>query len=167
MMYKISLGLFIFAMSTLTGCSGSYLSVHTDYLSHKTLASYRVNTPDPLLNNPPFGQRLIISWSLPKSYFSAEHLYLEITIRFRNREEIQERIAILKPHGHCVYALLNQDYLDKRGILTYKVDLIVNGTIIEEWRHQIWTDLIVTAPETPETPVENVPADIDEDPFQN
>ena len=38
--------------------------------------------------------------------------------------------------------MFNEDYISKRGILTYKVAIIGGGCILEEWKHQIWTDLI-------------------------
>jgi len=118
------------------------LSVHTDYLSHETLASYHVNTPDPRLSNPSIGQRLIISWSVPKDYLNYENLRLKITMRFRTREEVVETVYLAKKSGTVVYNLLNDDYITTKGILTYKVDLIGGECILEEWRHQIWTDLI-------------------------
>lgn len=126
----------------LVSCSNSYLSVHTDYLSHENLASYHVGTPDPRLNNPPIGQRLIVVWSVPKLCLYREDLHLEITIRFRNREEITENYPINAMHGTYVYDLLNEEYFKKRGMLSYKIDLICDGTILEEWRHQIWADRI-------------------------
>lgn len=126
----------------LTACTEKYLSVHTDYISRETLASYYVNTPDPRLNNPSIGQRLIISWSMPKEYLDYEDLHLDLYIRFRNREETTESLGILKRKGTYIYELLNEEYIQKQGILTYKMDLIGNGQVLEEWRHQIWTDLL-------------------------
>lgn len=126
----------------LASCSGSYLSVHTDYLSHENLASYYVGTPDPRLNNPPIGQRLIITWGIPRLFLDYEDLHLEVTIRFRNREEIVDNVPVTKTHGTYVYDLLNEEYIEKQGMLTYKIDLIGEGYILEEWRHQIWTERI-------------------------
>lgn len=126
----------------LSSCGRSSLTVQTDYLSHKNLASYFVSTPDPRQNVTAIGQRLIICWSVPKYYLSYENLHLQVTIRFRNREELIEIFHLPKTRGTYVYALLNEDYIAKRGILTYKVDLIGGDCILEEWRHQIWTDLI-------------------------
>jgi hypothetical protein len=136
---------FILLLPLMTACYSdpTVLSVHTDYLSHETLASYHVNTPDPRLSNPSIGQRLIISWSFPKEYLNLENLRLKVTMRFRTREEVVETVQIHKKSGTYVYNLLNDDYINTRGILTYKVDLIGGDCILEEWRHQIWTDLIV------------------------
>lgn len=123
-----------------TGCSSEYLTIYTDYLSHENLASYYVGTPDPRLNHPPIGQRLILSWSVPKEY---EDLHLEMTIRFRNREELQESLCLNRHSGTYIYSLEDEDYFEKKGILTYKVDLYSKDEIIEEWRHQLWTERII------------------------
>lgn len=158
---KIQLCLIIFGL--LTSCNQSYLSVHTDYFSRESLASFYVGTPDPRLDNPPIGQRLIISWSIPKLIFKCDDLHLKLKIRFRNREELIERIAICRAHGHYLYTLLNEEYMSKRGILTYTVDLIRDGEIIEEWRHQIWTDLIDLSQETKENSINAPFLEEDED----
>jgi hypothetical protein len=142
-MHSIKFLFFIILFFGLTSCSRQHLSIYTDYLSHKNLASYRVETPDPLLADPPIGQRLIISWSLPKAIFSKENLRLEARIRFKNREEVKENISLCKRSGTYMYSLINEDFFDKGGIFTYKVDLISNDTVLEEWRHQLWTELIL------------------------
>lgn len=123
-------------------CKESYLTVQTDYLTHKDLASYYVGTPDPRQNITAVGQRLIVCWAVPKFYLCFDDLHLKITIRFRNREEVIEIFHLSKTRGTYVFSLLNKEYLAKRGILTYKIDLIGQGKILEEWRHQIWVDLI-------------------------
>lgn len=141
-----------FLLTFLCSCQKSYLIVQTDYLTHKNLASYYVGTPDPRQDSPTVGQRLIISWFVPQHYLSYENLRLEVTIRFRNREEIMEIFHIQQAWGTYVFCLLNQDYFKKQGILTYKIDLIGGEQILEEWRHKIWTNLIVIGQEkqTPE-----------------
>lgn len=126
----------------LSSCSSHSLTVQTDYLTHKDLASYYVNTPDPRQNITAVGQRLIICWSVPKSYLAYDDLHLEVTIRFRNHEETIELFHLSRARGTYVFALLNGDYLAKEGILTYKVNLAARDLILEEWRHQIWVDLI-------------------------
>lgn len=140
-MNRVSLFFFYF-LFLFSGCSSNKLSVQTIYLSHQNLASYRVHTPDPRLNNPPIGQRLIITWSLPKNYLKSENLHLRLTIRFHTKEQIIEEVPLSKSTGTFTYSLLNDDYFEKQGILTYKVDLIGNNCILKEWKHQMWTELI-------------------------
>jgi hypothetical protein len=134
---------FIILSCLMMGCSSEYLTIYTDYLSHENLASYHVGTPDPRLNNPPIGQRLLISWSFPKEYLDREDLHLDISIRFRNREVLTQKVAICKSSGTYIYSLLNEDYFEREGILTYKVDLVAKDEIFEEWRHQLWTELLI------------------------
>lgn len=148
-MQRLCLYLGLAALWLLTGCCERCLKVQTDYLTHKDLASYYVNTPDPRQNVSAVGQRLIIGWVVPKPYLSYDDLHLEITIRFRNKEEIIEIFHLLKTRGTYVFSLFNEDYFQKRGILTYKVNLIGNGCILEEWRHQIWADFINVNAEAP------------------
>lgn len=137
----------------LSSCTQSHLAVYTDYLSHENLASYYVGTPDPYLNCPTIGQRLIIVWSLKKKHLLYEDLHLNISIRFRNKQEITLNYPIRKVQGTYVYSLLNQDYIDADGILTYKVELIGGGCLLDEWRHQIWTNLILVGQDN-KTPCE-------------
>lgn len=124
----------------LSGCSK--LSVYTDYVSDETLASYYIGTPDPRLNNPTIGQRLIISWSIPKRWIEYENLHLEIWVRFRNHMEDAFSMPINKPTGTYIYSVLDEDFCETNGILAYKIDMIGGGEILEEWRHQLWVELI-------------------------
>lgn len=80
---------------------------------------------------------------------------MKIWIRFRNREQIEKTLYLTKNSGTYVYSLLNEDFLEKRGILTYKVDLMEGDSLLEEWRHQIWEDLITVGQQ--ENPPENTP----------
>lgn len=139
---KYNFFLLFFCCCLVMGCTQSRLKVHTDYVSHENLASYYVDTPDPFLNCPPVGQRLIISWKVPKDDLLLDDLQVQATIRFRNREEVTVKIPICKSRGYYIYSLLNDDYFAKCGILTYKVELIGGGMILEEWQHQIWHELI-------------------------
>lgn len=138
-MKQILLGLFIL----LTGCStNTHLSVQTLYFTRESLASYYVETPDPMLINPPVGQKLLVTWSLPKSYLDYADLHLNIRIRFRNREEIELNIPIEKRYSSYMFEICNDRFFETKGILTYKVDLIGGGLLLEEWRHQLWHELI-------------------------
>lgn len=149
----------------LSSCLSSRLAVYTDYLSHENLASYFVETPDPFLNNPMIGQRLIVVWTLKKRHLLYQDLHLKIYIRFRNKKELTLTYSITQSKGTYVYELLNQDYIDNDGILTYKVELIGDGQLLDEWRHQMWTKLIRVGESTQVDPQESTnvePEDMDE-----
>lgn len=139
----------LFSLILLSGCAKSLIEVHTDYITEESLASYVIGTPDPLLNNPPFGQRLIISWSVPAALLQEPDPHLLVTIRYRNRQEVQLHLKLNKRSGTYIHTLFNQEYCATRGILTYKADLIAGGSIWEAWRHQLWADLILFEESTP------------------
>lgn len=64
-------------------------------------------------------------------------------MRFRNKKEVILNHPITKAKGTYIYSLLNDDYIATDGILTWKVELIGDDLILDEWRHQIWTNLIL------------------------
>lgn len=145
---KLKILLTFAVCSLLTSCSRQMLSVHSDYVARESLASYWVDTPDPLLNCPPFGQRLVISWSVPRELLKLDHPHLEITIRMRNRDQIVRHVPLKRTSGTTLYRLLNEQYCESGGFLTYKVQLIAGGCVYEEWRHQLWTEHIsIDSPE--------------------
>lgn len=120
------------------------LSARTDYIGYQNLASFYVGTPDPLLNNPPFGQRLIATWAIPSRIDISQYpdLHLEIRLRYRTREEQTLIVPISKRRGCYTFCVLNAWYCQTGGILTYKLLLKSGDCILEEWKQQMWVDLI-------------------------
>lgn len=124
-----------------TGCQPRILSVQTEYLSHINLASYHVGTPDPRLRNPPLGQKLIVNWSLPT--WDCNTAYeLTVKIRFKNGTSAHESFPLANPKGTFVFPLLNEDYFTKGGFKTYVAIMSADGIQLEEWRHQLWVNII-------------------------
>lgn len=126
----------------LTGCMAEPLTVRMDYISHENLASSYVNTPDPLLENPLVGQRLIVSWWLPLQYKECQDFELRIKLRYGNREEAETAFSFSKRQGWYVYSLTNEEYFEKSGIKTYYVELFADGELIDRWQHQLWVTLV-------------------------
>jgi hypothetical protein len=140
MIKKIFILLILFAC---TGCStNTNLSVQTLYFTRETLASYYTETPDPMLINPPVGQKLIVSWNVPRSYLNYADLHVNVRIRLRNKQEVELNIPVEKRCSYYEYVVANELFFETQGILTYKVDLIGGGLILEEWKHQLWHELI-------------------------
>jgi hypothetical protein len=139
-MKKIYLSLLLFLLA---GCANrGYLSIQTVYLTRETLASYYVGTPDPMLIDPPVGQKLLVSWTVPRYYLNYQDLHLHVRIRLKNHEEVLIDVPVDKCWGSYTYKVANEAYFDCKGILTYKVDLIGNQCVLEEWKHQLWHELI-------------------------
>lgn len=119
------------------------LSIQTEFLRREKLASYHVHTPDPLLNQPLVGQRILLEWTIPDCYFAYEDLHIELTIRFGNRTEEIKYLKALDKSGMYIYLLRDKEFQDRKGIQTYKAELIGGGCILSEWRHQLWTEMIL------------------------
>lgn len=102
-----------------------------------------MKTPDPQLLCPTIGQRLLILWCVPPSYINeGNKLYLTIKVRYVNREKEEQQIEIFKRRGHYFFSILNEEYAEKQGILTYKIELWMNEEKIKEWTHLLWANVI-------------------------
>ena len=130
---------FFLACLFLTSCSRKRISIHSDFVGIEHLASFWVYTPDPLLDCPPFGQRLIIRYYLPRE---PGEYKLALTLRYRNREETLKYFQLEKRWGTYVLCLLNDDYCKTGGILSYRLQLLKDDCVIEECRHQLFAELI-------------------------
>lgn len=138
----------LLVLSCLTSCTRSeFISAQTSYITRQSRASYHVETPDPFLCYPIFGQNLLIKWSLPTSFQCYPDLRMAATLRFRNRTERTIVVPITIPSGLYMYTLQGDDFCQTNGILTYKIDLLGGGCLLYEWKHQLWVDLITVEPE--------------------
>ena len=133
-----------------TGCNQHALLVESHYISYEDLASYHVGSPDARKACPDMGQRLFTSWSLPKVCLDSEELYLRLQLRFGNREEKVLIVPIDRTAGMFTYSLLNEEFCQHNGILTYMAEIVADGEVIEEWRHQMWTQFIAFEEELPQ-----------------
>lgn len=132
----------------LSGCTIHRMDIQTRYLSRENLASYHVLTPDPQLDNPVIGQRILVQWTFPSRVAKACELELYIKMRYRNHEEKELFIPIYKDkksyiRGDYQYNLLNEDYCRTGGVLTYKAQIWDKDCLIAEWIHPLWTELII------------------------
>ncbi len=129
-------------MLLLTSCQTGYLNIQTQYLSYENSASYRVNTPDPKRDQPTFGQRLMITWTLSNCFGKYQTFSLNLKVRFKNHQEEEICISIENPKGTYIYNLLQTKYVETGGIATYKAELLADGQVIDYWIHPLWTKLI-------------------------
>ena len=143
----LSIALLLSSCSTVVfpcfcGCSNSkHISVFNEPINQARLASVHVNAPDPLHELNPHGQRLYVSWSLPKKYQDTE-LRGVLKVRFNTPEEVTIPFKMDRLRGTITYQILNEEYFEKEGILAYKVQIFSNGEEIDTYKHSMWTDLI-------------------------
>jgi len=130
-------------LSLLTvSCQSHYLNVQTQYLSRQNLASFHINSPDPALERPLIGQRLMISWSVPKNFCYLDHLTLKLKVRLKDYQEEEIKVSIQQRVGTYFYDVVQDKFEYTGGILTYKADLLNENCLIYSWTHPLWTDLI-------------------------
>ena len=129
-------------LSLLSGCDKYYLSVCQQKVDSTYLASSHVGTPDPRQKNPPIGQMLIIDWKVPRKILEEKPSIL-LKVIYWDYSASTFTYPIEQQMGYKTYSLLNRDFEEKKGILTYKAEIITDGqTVYKEWVHQLWVQLI-------------------------
>lgn len=127
----------------LCGCEKYYLSVKREVVSRERLASTYVGSPDPRQKNPPKGQELIMEWRLPEEALE-EKLILVLDLIYKDYTKGEICHPIDRKRGIFTYSLLNQEFKEKEGFLTYKAEIRnAQGGVLKQWKQQLWTELIV------------------------
>lgn len=139
----------IFMIFFLTSCYKNHLYVQHEKVDKEFLASTHVNTPDPRQKHPPKGQRIIVSWDFPLSVYR-EKLSMILTVRFwDNRQDVLVR-KIDRKRGYDSFYFEDTTKDKKKRVLTYRVQIInEDGEVVDDWKHQFWTDLIEINKERP------------------
>lgn len=124
-------------------CEKYYLSVKRESVDRNKLASTYVKSPDPRQKNPPKGEALIMEWRLPRSS-SEEKMTLVLDILYKNHSQDTFSYPIFRSRGVITYVLLDNDYKEKKGLLSYKAEMQnEQGETMKEWKQQLWTQLLV------------------------
>ncbi len=127
----------------LTACTGSTkLSVYNQPINKKYYASAHAETPDPKMERNEVGQRLIVSWDLPYKVFHKHEWQVKLQVQFGNRTEETKVKEITNFEGDWILKWAGRPYIDKRGIVSYKAELLRDGEVIDTFQHQLWCELI-------------------------
>ena len=130
------------ALLLFTGCYKNHLYVQVEKVDKDFLASANVGTPDYRLDDPPFGQRINISWWFPKNLYSQE-LTLYLTVRFWDNTQETKVFNVDKRVGSDSFYFPNKEIDKNHKIITYRIEVFNSkNDIIEIWKHHFWTDLI-------------------------
>ncbi len=133
--------LLLSALMLFVSCQQQRMIVESRYLSRARLASSFVGTPDPRQYCPTVGQELTFTWRLPE-FDNEEDLKLLLTVRFRNRNSECLEVPVNRFRGSFTYQLLDDDYWEANGIVTYKIELYAGENVIDCWYHQVWSEEI-------------------------
>lgn len=148
--------LFIFLILISTACSSKadcqygcnfskHISVFNEPIDQNRLASVHVNAPDPLHEINPHGQRLHVSWKIPKIY-EGHSLHGMLKIRYNTPEQMDIPFEIHSLKGSMTYELINEDYFSKKGIGAYQIQIFSDEIAIDTYQHSMWADLILIDP---------------------
>lgn len=86
-----------------------------------------------------FGEQVVVFYGFPAL---VEGNQLRLTLRYKNREMESYECSPTAQSGYWTFRLVAEEYWRRGGILSYKVDLLVDNEIIEEWRHHLWVEII-------------------------
>ena len=130
---------FILLTLLFTACTRQNLEVFIDSIDADDLASNRVDTPDSNRLCPDLGQKLVITWNLPRSWALRE---IRARVRFGNREESYLNFTLPDCRGVKVFELINDDYCEKQGIVSYIVELYSDDVLLDTIQHSLWCEII-------------------------
>ena|SRR3990167_6966884 len=140
MMKKISI--FIAFASCFFSCQKYYISIAQEKIDKDFLASTHVRTPDSRQKNPPLGDRLILEWQVPRGLLHEDPLF-QLHVIYKDYTEQFFTYPILHRTDYAVYTLEGEEYLEKKGILTYEAKILTNkDAVFREWKHQLFVQLI-------------------------
>lgn len=126
----------------LAGCNKFYLTVEQEWIDRSYLASEHVNTPDPRRDDPPEGQKLVLSWRIPDA-LCAQEPKIALDVLFKDLTSARCDFPVKSAMGDVTYPLLNDAYREKQGFLAYRARVVTeNGESHYLWQHQLWVELI-------------------------
>lgn len=127
----------------LSGCSSSYISVDKIKTNKQSFASKFARSPDPRSLNPPKGEKLYITWSVPIQF--EPHMYrMKVDLIYRNLETESLMYPLKRRAGSMIIEMLNEEYKKKEGFLAYKFEIVsLDGEVVADFTHRMWVDLIL------------------------
>lgn len=142
MKYDFNLWPLFWGLCFLTSCDKYYLSLRQVPVDASYLASTHVQTPDPRRDHPPHGQKVVLQWSVPPEILQQKPQILFHVI-YKNHTEKEFVYPIENRLGYTVYSLLDKEYDETGGLLTYRADILTpDHQVFREWKHQLWVELI-------------------------
>jgi hypothetical protein len=124
-------------------CSSGYISVQKIKTDKLTFASRYAHTPDPRALNPPQGEKLYITWSLPFE-FTPQMYRLKVGIVYKNLTTETLVYPVKRRAGTTIIELLGNEFKKKEGYLAYKIEIVdLQGNVISDYTHRMWVELIL------------------------
>ncbi len=125
-----------------TGCSTHRLYGRLERVSSGTSVHEILLTPTPGDWTESSGQRLVVSWLLPRSKFSIDQLTLHADIVFSKGQRDLIEVDSITRWNHWIYEHSNEK-IDQRGpIVTYKIWITDKEEILQSFQHKLYREWI-------------------------
>lgn len=143
MIKQIKVFSFFASLLFLASCRESYINIEKLKTFKTTYASNFARSPDPRLLNPPKGEKIYISWSLPVEF--RPNLYrMKVDMIYNNLSTETLLFPIKRRAGSRVIEMMGKEFKEKEGFLAYKAEIVsVDGEVISDYTHRMWTKLIL------------------------
>jgi hypothetical protein len=144
--YQVLLIFIIFGGMSCT--TTPWIKVRTEFYDQKQLASVAVDTPDPKKEHAYWGQRLLIQWNIGKIPTTAKQdsllpqNELLIRVRLKNGKDKVEKRPLTGTSGIEYFTIDTYDYTHSGGVLSYHIELLQNGKVLQQSSHRLWVELI-------------------------
>lgn len=136
----------VLSVALLLSCSRQPLELYSERVGKDQLASFHVHTPDPHLNFPDEGQRLVVQWSLTEAEWALSDLHISLKVRFYNGEERSLDLPLNERYGLFILPILNEEFYNTGGLATFKAELFSGSRSLFLWRHQLWNETVDLMP---------------------
>ena len=82
-----------------------------------------------------------MSWNLPRME-PLEDSEMIFAVRLGDHEVEEVTVPVQRHNGFWIYRILNKDYWQHKGILSYSARIIHDGEVVHRFDHKLWQDLI-------------------------
>lgn len=141
LLIKNSLKTALFLGLLVSSCGKPPLTLYTQYIDRRELASYHVGTPDPKLDCPDIGQRLVVKWNVPLDS-KIEECRIEMKALLGNRQTKSWSFGLSCRNGYRLIELLNEEYCQTQGFVAFKAELWEGLLLRAVWQHQLWNETV-------------------------
>lgn len=133
---------FCFIFFLCSGCGSTYIMVKKISVDKSALASTFARSPDPLQAMGHNGEKLYVAWWLPfRTDYTTHKILLQIIYRDLSEETIEKPLT--QRVGTFEHVLLGEEFKSKKGIFSYKAELIDgNGKLVDSWEHIMWVKVL-------------------------
>lgn len=128
------------ALTLLSGCSSYRLYARVERMSPGSSVHQILDTPTPKGWKEPTGQRLVVSWVLPRASYSKDKLDLHLDVIFSKGCHEQLKVDSISRLGHWVFENSGAEIKERGHIATYKIWITDADKTIREFRHKLYQD---------------------------